>query len=105
MAIDDYKKISVILPNQVFEMLEDMAKKEYHTVSQQIVIIMMNYFRDYNRMLEVVNEDDFGVITEEKLRIFLKKEELHMNYKYEDIQHYSFEELFKFWIENFSNKK
>lgn len=105
MAIEDYKKISVVLPNQVLAMLEDISKKELHTVSQQIVIIIMNYFRDYKRMLELVNEDDFGVITEEKLRNFLEKEENQINYNYEDIEHFSFEELFKFWIENFSKKK
>lgn len=96
MAIEDYKKISVVLPNEIFALLEELSKNELHTVSQQIVIIVMNYFNDYNKMLEVVNEDDFGVITEENIRKFLRKEENQINYKYEDIEHFSFDELFQF---------
>lgn len=104
MDFQDYKKIAVILPNEVLAKLQNLANKEKHTVSQQIVIIIMNYLRDYDKMLEIVNEDDFGVITEEKLRSFLKKEENQINYKYGDIEHFSFEDLFKFWIDNFSSK-
>lgn len=105
MNPEDHKKISIVLPNVALSKLQDLANKERHTVSQQIVIIIMNYLRDYDSMLEIVNEDDFGMITEDKLRYFLKKEENQINYKYADIENYSFEELFKLWIDNFSSKK
>lgn len=105
MNFEDYKKISIVLPNVVLSKLQNLANKEKHTLSQHIAIIIMNYLRDYDSMLEIVNEDDFGVITEDKLRSFLKKDENQINYTYTDIEDYSFEELFKFWIENFSSKK
>ena len=53
-------------------------------------------------MLEIMNENDFGVITEDKLRGYLKKKAPTKNFRYEDIEGYTFEELFKFWMENFS---
>lgn len=104
MGFENYKKISVALPIEIFAKLQSLANKEKHTMSQQIAIIIMNYLRDYNKMLEIVNEDDFGVITEDKLRSFLKREENQTNYEYKDIENFSFEELFKFWIDNFSSK-
>lgn len=105
VSFEDHKKISIILPELALLKLQNLANKERHTVSQQVAIIIMDYLRDYDRMLEIVNEDDFGVITEEKLRSFLKRKENQINYIYVDIEHYSFEELFKLWIENFSSKK
>lgn len=105
MAIDDKTKITINLPKEILAQLEDLAKKEYHTVSQQVSIIILNYFKDYNKILEVINETDFGVITEENLRIFLKQETNQKNYKYEEIKHFCFDELFQFWLDNFIEKK
>lgn len=105
MSIDDKMKITINLPKEILTQLEDLAKKEYHTVSQQVSIIILNYFKDYNKILEVMNETDFGVITEENLRIFLRKETNQKNYKYDEVEHFSFDELFQFWLDNFIEKK
>lgn len=105
MAFEDHKKISVIFPNEIFNQLEALSMKEKRTVSQQVVIIVANYLRDHKKMLEIVNENDFGVITEENLRNYLKKQASKKDYKYEDIENYTFEELFKFWMENFQENK
>ena len=105
MGNDDNKKITIVLPKDIIVQLEEIAKKEYHSVSQQVAIIIMNYFKDYNKILEVINETDFGVITEDNLRTFLKKESNQVKYKYEEIEHFSFDELFQFWMDNFIEKK
>ena len=102
MSFEDYKKISVVFPNKIFNQLEELSKKEMRTMSQQIVIIVSNYLKNYKNMLEIVNENDFGVITEEKLRSYLKKQAPNRHYDYKDIENYTFEELFKFWMDNFS---
>jgi len=105
MINENNRKIAIDLPIELAILLEELAKKESHTVSQQVSIIIMNFFKDYKRILELENENDFGVITEDKLRSFLKKEENQNGYCYEDIEHLSFDELFGFWANNFLGKK
>lgn len=101
----DYKVVAIPLSNDVIARLEKLAKEESRTVSQQAAIIIYNYFKDYKKVLELVNQKDFGAITEESLRKFLKREENQIDYKYEDIEDYTFDELFKFWLENFYKDK
>lgn len=96
--------ITVTLSKETAKLLNELAQQELRTMSQQAEIIIHNYFKDYNRVLELEKEKDFGVITEENLRYFLKKEENQQEYKYSDIEHYSFGELFQFWIKTFVNK-
>lgn len=79
-------------------------RKEKRSINQQIAFILAKYLREYYKIYEVVNEQDFGVITEEKLREFLSKEENQINYKYEDIKDFSFDELFQFWLANYVEK-
>jgi len=52
-------------------------------------------------MVQLANEEDFGVITEEKLRDFLSKRENQIDYKYDEIKDYSFDDLFQIWIDCF----
>jgi len=98
------RKVVIDLPKELSIRLEELAKKESHTVSQLVSIIIMNFFNDYSKILELVNENDFGVITEDNLRSFLKKSESKNGYFYKDIEHLSFDELFGFWTNKFLGK-
>lgn len=104
MSSKTYKKIEVILPSEIVDRLYEISMKEKRTVNQQIALIIANYLKEYSKILEVVSEQDFGTITEEKLREFLSKEENQILYKYEDIKDFTFDELFEFWVENFMEK-
>ena len=104
MSSKTYKKIEVILPSEIVDRLYEISIKEKRTVNQQIALIIANYLKEYSKILEVVSEQDFGTITEEKLREFLSKEVNQILYKYEDIKDFTFDELFEFWVENFMEK-
>lgn len=104
MSSKTYKKIEVILPSEIVDRLYEISMKEKRTVNQQIALIIANYLKEYSKILEVVSEQDFGTITEEKLREFLSKEVNQILYKYEDIKDFTFDELFEFWVENFMEK-
>ena len=41
------------------------------------------------------------MITEEKLREFLSKEKNQIEYKYDEIKDYSFDQLFNIWVNYF----
>lgn len=104
MSTGTYNKLEVILPSTMVNKLYEIAQKEKRSINQQIAFILAKYLREYYKIYEVVNEQDFGVITEEKLREFLSKEENQINYKYEDIKDFSFDELFQFWLANYVEK-
>lgn len=104
MKSKDNELITISLSKDVMRLLQGLARKEQHTASQQVSIIVHNFFKDYGRILELQNEKDFGVITEEKLREVLKKNADAKDYKYEDIEDLSFEKLLKFWSTNFLSK-
>lgn len=104
MKNKDNELITISLSKDIILKLQELSKRERHTISQQVSIIIHNFFRDYGRILELQNEKDFGVITEERLREVLKKNADEMNYKYEDIKDLSFEELLKFWQDFFLSK-
>lgn len=101
MSKDRLNKIEVILPSTIFRQLYEISSKEKRTVNQQIALIIIKYLKEYDKILEVTNEEDFGVITEEKLREFLSKKENQIEYRYDEIKDYSFDELFKIWIDCF----
>ncbi|NLL81964.1 MAG: hypothetical protein GX231_06630 [Tissierellia bacterium] len=101
MTKEGFNKIEVILPATIVEKLVEIASKEKRTLNQQITLIMIKYLKEYDRILELINEEDFGVITEEKLRDFLSKRENQIDYKYDEIKDYSFDDLFQIWIDCF----
>ena len=68
MSEDRFKKIEIILPSTIVKQLYKISKNENRTVNQQIALIIVKYLKEFNTILEVTNEEDFGVITEEKLR-------------------------------------
>lgn len=93
--------ISIKLSKEAAFALDRLAKKENRTVSQQAEFIIHSFLKDYSRVSALENKKTFGAITEENLRDFLKKEENQKAYRYEDIQHLSFDELFQFWMKTF----
>lgn len=101
MSEDRFKKIEIILPSTIVKQLYKISKNENRTVNQEIALIIVKYLKEYNTILEVTNEEDFGVITEEKLREFLSKEKNQIEYKYDEIKDYSFDQLFNIWVNYF----
>ncbi|WFA08086.1 hypothetical protein [Tissierella sp. Yu-01] len=101
MSTNTYKKLEIILPSEIVDRLYEIAIKEKRPINQQIALIIAKYLKEYNKILEVTSEQDFGTITEEKLREFLSKEENQIEYKYENIKDYTFDELFQFWLDKF----
>ena len=98
MKEDNNRRITIVLPLDTIKMMSILAKREKRTVEQQASMIIMNFFKDYKHILEFENEKDFGFITEEKLREIIQKEENQTGYKYEDIEDYSFNDLFDFLL-------
>lgn len=101
MKNKDNELITISLSKDIMTLLQGLARKERHTISQQVSIIVHNFFKDYGRILELQNDKDFGVITEEKLRQVLENSSDKGEYKYEDIEDLSFEELLVFWKDTF----
>lgn len=104
MKDDNKRKMTIVLPLDTIRMMAHLAKREKRPIEQQASMIIMNFFKDYKHILEFENEKDFGFITEDKLREILQKGENQIGYKYEDIESYTFNELFQFWLKNFINK-